>query len=459
MTPTIVKAADAAQFLAVVPRMLGFQPKSSLVVIPFEGSRSLGAMRFDLPGDAEGETVDRISATVIGMVCRVPSADGIAGVIYTDARFAEDGGMPHRALLDALERRAHACGLRLSDMLCVAGDGWGSLLDAECPPEGRGLDELEDGALALPGVPAPDGDQASGAELPACSPEQRDRVTRAYEALERAVAVLCGPDDSATGTATRTSRSADAARLAHASAPGSASTPRSTSGSGSGSGSATMHAADLAPVPPPIGDDGVAPDAGGPGDADDAEDEASVAGSFGRFDPRALATVCRLDDVPGFFEDTITGRTAPRDAYDLAALIWCLARPSLRDVALVQWSGTFAQGDEAFAAQLRWEAGEEYPGHLAMRMWGEGETPDIPRLKAALELAREAAAAAPRVAQAGALSLCAWLAWALGRSTHAAAYAERACEIEPEHGLSQIVLSFVHAGHLPDWAFRRSSVE
>jgi hypothetical protein len=109
-------------------------------------------------------------------------------------------------------------------------------------------------------------------------------------------------------------------------------------------------------------------------------------------------------------------------------------------------------------AQLRWEAGEEYPGHLAMRMWGEGEVPDIARLTAALELAREAAAAAPRVAQPGALSLCAWLAWALGRSTHAAAYAQQACEIEPEHGLSQIVLSFVQAGHLPDWAFRRATV-
>ena len=46
------------------------------------------------------------------------------------------------------------------------------------------------------------------------------------------------------------------------------------------------------------------------------------------------------------------------------------------------------------------------------------------------------------------------LSWALGRSTHAALYAERACEVDPEHGLSQIVLSFVQAGHLPDWAFR-----
>ena len=418
MTPTIVKAADAAQFLAFVPRMLGYRPRSSLVVVPFHGGRSLGAMRFDLPPeDADDETVDRIAATVIGMACRLPAADAVAAIAYTDTLFEDGGRMPRRALLDALERRADSCGLRVTDLLCVAADGWGSSLDADCPASGRSLDALEQRMPAFDDVPEPDGDQSTGAELPACAAEERERVGRAYEAVEQAVALLCGPEDPVAGSATRTVRSAGAA----------------CSGGPS---------ADLAPVPPPV--------------AGDAEDEASVADSPGRFDPRALATVCRLDDLPGFFEDAISRSPAPRDPYDMAALVWCLARPSLRDVALVQWSGDLAQGDEALDAQLRWESGEEYPADLAMRMWGEGDVPDSARLVRALALVRHAAAAAPRVAQPGPLSLCAWLAWALGQSTHAAAYAERACEIEPEHGLSQIVLSFVQAGHLPDWAFRRA---
>lgn len=418
MTPTIVKAADAAQFLAVVPRMLGYHPKSSLVVVPFHGGRSLGAMRFDLPPEeADDDTVDRIAATVIGMACRLPEADAVAAIAYTDTRFADGGRMPRRSLLGALERRADACGLRVTDLLCVAPDGWGSCLDTGCPAEGRSLGELETGAPPFGAIPEPRGDQESGAELPECSAEERERVGRAYEAVERAVALLCGPEDPTTGSATRTARSAGAA----------------CSGT---------TIADLGPVPPPV--------------SGDAEGEASVADSSARFDPRALATVCRLDDLPGFFEEAIARALAPRDAYDTAALAWCLARPSLRDVALVQWSGDLTQGDEALDAQLRWEAGEEYPTHLAMRMWGEGEPPDAARLGSALTLVRQIAAAAPRVAQPGPLSLCAWLAWALGHSTHAAAYAERACEIEPEHGLSQIVLSFVQAGHLPDWAFRRA---
>lgn len=417
MTPAIVKAADAAQFLAVIPRMLGYRPAHSLVVIPFDGRQSLGAMRFDLPPDeADDETIDRIAATVVGMVCRLPAADGVAAVAYSDATFRKDERMPHRTLLEALDRRADACGLRVSDLLCVAADGWGSALDPDLPASGRNLDDVDEPIPGLGGIPLPDGDQATGAELPECSAEERDDVARAYDAVERAVTLLCGPDDAAVGTATRTARSADAA--------------------------SSTRARDLAPAPPPVTVEGA--------------DEASVDEPPGRFDPRALATVCRLDDLTGFFEDAVIRRPSPSDPYETAALIWCLSRPSLRDVALVQWAGTIVEGDDALDAQLRWESGEEYPTHLAMRMWGEGGVPDVSRLERALELARATATLAPRVAQPGPLSLCAWLAWALGRSTHAAAYAERACEIEPEHGLSQIVLSFVQAGHLPDWAFRRA---
>ena len=173
MTPTVVKAADAAQFLSVVPRMLGYHPTRSLVVIPFHGGRSLGAMRFDLP-EGDADSVDRIAATVTGMACRLPEADAVAAIAYTDALFHEDGRMPHLELFAAFERRAHACGLRVTDVLCVAADAWGSFLDTDCPAEGRPLGEL---AWTGPGdVPAPDGDQATGAELPARSAEERASV-------------------------------------------------------------------------------------------------------------------------------------------------------------------------------------------------------------------------------------------------------------------------------------------
>ena len=404
---TIVKAAGAAEFLSLVPRMLGFAPSRSLVMIPFAGSRSLGAMRFDLP-EGEPDAVDRVAATVIGMVCRLPEADAVAAIVYTPSTFAEESTMPHADLFRALERRADACGLRTTDALCVAADGWGSFLDAGCPAEGRRLADLE---VAPPGdLPlVPEGDQSSGAELPDLDLAVLERVGRALRGFQRAVAVLCGTDSPA---------------------------PSVGWGSDAAPAPARSISADAADT------------------SDDAGGAASVPEDPDRIDPSALAAVCALDDLPALFEDALEWDLDRVAALDVATLVWCLSRPSLRDVALVQWSGTLAAGDEAFDAQLRWEAGEEYPTHLAMQLWGEGDRPDPARLDRALLLVRHIAAATRAAPRPGALAMCAWLSWALGRSTHAEIYALEACSIEPEHGLSEIVRSFVHAGHLPDWAFR-----
>lgn len=411
MTSTIVKAADAAQFLSFVPRLLGYHPTRSLVVIPFHGSRSLGAMRFDLPLD-EGDAVDRVASTVIGMVCRLPEADGVAAIVYCDETFGPGERMPHRRLADALERRADAGGLRVSDLLCVAADAWGSFVDPASPATGRPLSKLVVVFDELADLPDPSGDQGTGAELPATDLAERKRVGRSLLALGQAVELLCGDGDEASAAGVAESEDVAVATAS----------------------------ADLATAPPPVTGEG----------------SAGAVAAAPRIDPLALATVCRLDDLPTLFEDALGWDADALPPFDAAALVWCLSRPSLRDIALVQWSGTLIQGDEAFDAQLRWEAGEEYPAHLAMRMWGEGDRPDPERLAAALRLVRRVAAVAPRASRPGPLAMCAWLSWALGRSTHAEVYASQACEIEPEHGLSEIVLSFVRAGHLPDWAFRRA---
>jgi hypothetical protein len=439
MTPTTVKAAGPAEFLSLIPRMLGYRPAQSLVLIPFHGSSSLGAMRFDLP-DSGSDEIDSVASTVIGMTCRLPEADGVAVIVYSGIGFAETGGMPHRALCDALERRADACGLRLTDALCVAADGWGSYLDPTCPAAGRALAELgaAGSALAdLAGLPEPDGDQVSGAALPDTDLAARERVARSLAAIGRAVTVLCGEDFGERGSG--------AGGIGGASRHVIGEDGVSEDGDrGDAAAAAAKESArrDLAPVPGPVTGEG--------------EEAASVPEEKERVDPQALATVCRLDDLPGLFEDALEWDPDALEPFEAAALVWCLSRPSLRDVALVQWSGNLSQGDEALDAQLRWESGEEYPAHLAMRMWGEGERPSPDRLEAALRLARQVAAVAPRASRPGPLAMCAWLSWSLGRSTHAEAYASEACVIEPEHGLSEIVRSFVRAGHLPDWAFHRA---
>jgi len=423
---TIVKAADAAQFLALVPRMLGYRPTRSVILIPFHGSRSLGAMRVDLPDCNDDDEADRSAATFLGMVCRLPDADAVAAVVYTDAAF--DGGPPHARLVRALERRAHACGLRITDALVVAVDAWGSYLDPDLPTDGRSLALMGDEPAGAEHLAVADGDQAAGSELPICDPDERERVGRALRALDGAVTLVCGTD-AAAGRAG--GRQASAARRDSFGRP--PRRPERTVGDETGNRrTARTSASDL---------DALVPLA-----AEDSGDR--------RIDPLALAAVCTLDDLPALFEDALRWDLDDLPAYDAATIIWCLARPALRDIALMEWCGGLAAGDEAFDAQLRWESGEEYPPHLAMHMWGEGQRPQPERLEKALTLARWAAAVASPAVRPGPLATCAWLAWALGRSTHAERYAVQACDLEPEHGLAEIVRSFVHAGHLPDWAFR-----
>ncbi|QLD11646.1 DUF4192 family protein [Microbacterium oleivorans] len=379
---TTVAAADAAHFLSLVPHLLGFRPEQSLVVVPFAGSRSLGAMRVDLPGGGLDQ-LDSAAATIIGMVCRIPDADAATAVVYTADSAAD--GLPGARVLAAVGRAADVCGIRVVDLLTVASDGWGSHLDVEHPAGGRPLSRIADAAAQHPTAfetPPVLEHQAAGADLPHRSASERRVIGGALRSLEDALAVVSGM--------------------------------------------------------PRVGGGRRRDRAGGRG-----------------VDPASLAIACELDDPPRVFEDALALGPEALDPARVALLVWCLSRPGLRDVALVQWATSRDGGDDALDAQLRWEEGEDYPERLGAIMWGDGARPDAERLGAALALVRHVAALAPRRLRPGPLALCAWLSWALGRSTHAASYAQRALEIDPDHGLAEIMASFVQVGHLPDWAFRR----
>ncbi|MDQ1074498.1 hypothetical protein QE406_000736 [Microbacterium testaceum] len=366
---TVIRVSSPLSLLALVPHLLHCTPRRSLVLIPFAKSRSLAALRVDLPAD-DSPDLPRVASTVIGMACKVPLADAVTVIVYTDDAVVGSDPLPHGALLDAVRERAHICGLRLVDALVVGANGWSSYLDPAIAGE-HGLDEISAAGPELPEA-SPHHDQAAGASLPTVDLAEKERLGRALDDVDRLLDI-----------------------------------PR-------------------------------------------RRDRLSVSRRRA-----AEAILDELSDPPALFESVLDPLSAPDGRHRLASLAFALERPMLRDVALMQWVGDITAGDAVFQAQTRFPDGVGYPEDLARPMWGEGAQPDLDRLLIALERCRQVAATTPRSRRPGPLAACAWLAWATGRGTHAAFYAQSALEIDPEHGLGAIVLTLADSGRLPEWLFER----
>ncbi|MFT4260293.1 DUF4192 family protein [Microbacterium sp.] len=361
---TILKASDSAEFLGIIPALAGFAPTSSLVLLPFHGKRTYGALRLDLPDDeCDAEYAD----TAVGLVTKVDDADAVAVVVYVDdvPQSTHDGlVLPRLGLVDDVLAAVKEAGLRLVDALCVMPHGWASYLEDD--PELLPLPEAHAAARDHAAR-----DQRAGAGLPLADLAEKERVGRAVRDLD---AVL---------------------------------------------------------------------DRDGGGRLDGSEN------------PQALAALTLLEDMTWFFESLLED-PAEQPPFVTAALLWCLHRPILRDVALLQWATSYAGGEQAFDEQLDMSTcGGLYETELNAVMIGRGPRPDPARLERALEIVRLAAARAPRAMRAGPLTLAAWFSWALGRSTHAGVYLALVREIDPGYGLAGLIRTVIDAGMLPEWVFRR----
>lgn len=196
---TIVRAADAAQFLSVLPHLLGCTPRDSVVVVPLSQGRTLGVMRVDLPPD---EAPASAAASIIGMACRIAEIEAVMLVVYTDAEISAEvedataptSGLPHRPVIDALLTRADECGLAVVDAFVVAANGWGSARAPHLPPGGHPLETIAPRddlpPEAVDGPPATD--QAVGARLPVPGAARRRAVAQALRSLDAALETICG---------------------------------------------------------------------------------------------------------------------------------------------------------------------------------------------------------------------------------------------------------------------------
>jgi len=172
-----------------------------------------------------------------------------------------------------------------------------------------------------------------------------------------------------------------------------------------------------------------------------------------------LRLTLRSDDptLPDLFEDSLAHDPADLSPPVLARLTLALDRPSTRDIALGQWAGDLDEGRAIQRFNVAWSRGERIEFDGPLRLAGEGHEADPDRLRHALEVAKRVASVAPRARRAGPFAASAWLSWALGRSTHAAHFVKLAREIDPHHGLADIIAAMVAQTHLPAWLGSRVS--
>ena len=147
MTARAITLSTPADLLAVIPRLLGFEPHASIVVLSLRQRRIGLTQRMDVPGPHD---VDPAARTLVRPLLR-DEADGALAVGYADQP------QQSRPLMDALTALLAEHGVPILDRLVVHAGRWRSLDCTNpgcCPPEGTPLKPPPTASLtSAPGVP------------------------------------------------------------------------------------------------------------------------------------------------------------------------------------------------------------------------------------------------------------------------------------------------------------------
>ncbi len=148
---TVLKATSSADFLAALPRLTGMTAPESLFVVLFEGSRTLGSARIDLPpAEQMADPGDEIAAWLRAVAEIALKGDAAAIVVQTDAELSKQPvSSPHGALTGVLADVLHAAGCSVRDALAVGSDGWASFVGTNFP-QLHSLDEITGSTLHDP---------------------------------------------------------------------------------------------------------------------------------------------------------------------------------------------------------------------------------------------------------------------------------------------------------------------
>ena len=400
MQPTIVKAKQPQDFLALVPQLSGFVPQNSVVIVAFRGSRTCGALRFNLPDPDLAEAVyKRIATTIVGTLCKLSGVDAVVPVIYTDEKFGASDGLPHQRFATIMLSRIDLSGFGIRDALCVGSDGWGSFLDQDCPHTGRPLSAISQSPLhaELPdGLPTP-GTLLSRADLPEVGRADKERFGRIYR---RYLSAVRAPDTAMAliDTLTDLLDPVELAELALGWNPDDL--------------VADEAAALLLLVQSPP-----------------SRDQIMLQFAFGR----EQGIKAHLLNQRYAAIQRVTGQSMDEIVRD---------ELEARDAA--------AAGATA-SPELDGRSVADLGSDLILGM--TDERPDPERVERALTLLKRVVALAPKAARPAPLCILAWLSWALGRGSVGGMFLDRALAIDPGYSMALLLNTLFSSGHLPEWAF------
>ena len=185
--PYIAKAQSHADLLAMVPHLVGFTPRNSMVLLVFDGSRTSATIRLDLPPEQSAAGGKRFANAVIGLISRLPRGQGVIVVVCTDERFGAGTFAPHAGLVEPVLRSIRRAGFDLRGALCHAADGWAAFRDEHVPPGGHPLAEIYESPLGreLPDAYRAEPGEGDTAPITEADAATKRRMTQEVLTVER----------------------------------------------------------------------------------------------------------------------------------------------------------------------------------------------------------------------------------------------------------------------------------
>lgn len=150
--PTVVKVNTGADFLAALPRLTGMTAPESCFIVLFEGSRTLGAARVDLPPlEQLSKPGPELEQWLRQLGAIAAKAESSVIVVQTEAALSSrPEASPHGVITAVIADVFSAAGLSVRDALVMGSDGWASFAGDTDHPELHPLDQVTQSPLHDP---------------------------------------------------------------------------------------------------------------------------------------------------------------------------------------------------------------------------------------------------------------------------------------------------------------------